>query len=407
MSRYLLRISNRRFRFGLRPFLLFIALLCVLWGWIGNTALEVLRRRSDVERIRALGGHVGYDFPVGHRITRGQTSPPPGDWPLRLWIQDEYFARVAFILGPEFANGANAAQANRTILSVCRRFPQLQALRLHGPTVDDEHIDQVADLQSLVSLKMSGVDLRAAGANSLQRLPRLRSLELTGSSVTNEVLDSLARIETLQHLRLESTNADPGPLNSLRHFTNLRTLQLQHAAVKDPSLHAALENLVKLESITLIGTPSPVPDGVALKLRQMPALREVRLFNTALSNEGLRHLSKLRTLEVLVISQSNITNSGVAHLRSSLRLRSLTLSGSALTDPALDYVSQIKSLNQLDIRGNFSMWGWTNLARCPNLRSIRGGDSMSKEAELWLERQLGNCTVWSSSHLLGYEESRR
>ena len=80
-------------------------------------------------------------------------------------------------------------------------------------------------------------------------------------------------------------------------------------------------------------------------------LRSLRIDHTSITDEGLKHLGGLSTLEVLKLSGCPITDDGLGHLAGLGELWMLHLDHTAITDEGLIHLSGLAKLRTLDLRG--------------------------------------------------------
>jgi hypothetical protein len=85
-------------------------------------------------------------------------------------------------------------------------------------------------------------------------------------------------------------------------------------------------------------------------LALLGALRHVRsldLSHANVTDEGMRHLARLATLEELLLAETRITDEGVARLGTLKRLRWLSLQHCGVTDASLAHLRQLEQLEVL------------------------------------------------------------
>ena len=73
--------------------------------------------------------------------------------------------------------------------------------------------------------------------------------------------------------------------------------------------------------------------------------------NDDITDAGLKHLSKLTNLEVLVIHDTGITDAGLAHLKGMKKLSSIWMGGTDFADEGLAYLKNMKHLTALQVPG--------------------------------------------------------
>ncbi len=76
---------------------------------------------------------------------------------------------------------------------------------------------------------------------------------------------------------------------------------------------------------------------------------EINLLNSTVKDEDLRMLANQKSLQVVILGNTQITNSGLAHLRDLLNLERLDLGNSAITDAGLIHLKKMEKLKRLEL----------------------------------------------------------
>ena len=100
-------------------------LLCIALA-LGIFVKRVLDQNQAVDRIKHLGGMVGYDYQYHGGTMFDRSTSPPGPEVLRRLLGDDAFAHVEVVI---FANDATATDAD---LEVLEELPGLRALQFGG-----------------------------------------------------------------------------------------------------------------------------------------------------------------------------------------------------------------------------------------------------------------------------------
>jgi internalin A len=129
-----------------------------------------------------------------------------------------------------------------------------------------------------------------------------------------------------------------------------------------------LENIPTVEALDLSETE--VDDEAAQKLADLHQLRDLYLFDTKISDDGLRHLSGLENLEHL--SLSRVSDRGLRHLAPLKQLRTLRIDGEGITDEAVPLLKRFPLLEDLAI----------------------GDSSISESGRAELRAAVPNCNIW-------------
>lgn len=141
------------------------------------------------------------------------------------------------------------------------------------------------------------------------------------------------------------------------------SLEHPKTEVKDAKDIANLPEYVeRIESKTM-------SDADLERLAARVAVKELDLNdNIVFTDAGLAHVAKIQRLEELFLDDTNVTDKGVKFLRST-KLTQLNLWNTQVSDAGLTYVSEIKSMTQLHLKGcsRVTDAGVAKLTRLQNL----------------------------------------
>ena len=85
-----------------------------------------------------------------------------------------------------------------------------------------------------------------------------------------------------------------------------------------------------------------------------PKLRRVKLWETAVSDKGLEHLSKMEDIECLELTYcESVTDRGIKHLVRLQSLKYLLVGGTQITDKSVGDLARMKRLEKLDLDETF------------------------------------------------------
>ena len=166
---------------------------------------------------------------------------------------------------------------------------------------------------------------------------RLGDLILTGTKVSATGVQHLLGLD-LVYLNLRQTNVTDEISETLSSFENLFHLDLSQSQVTAACLAKLSANSIR--KLNLVDIPLSVED-LGRLVDRFPALTTLEFGGYELPDDKvpgdawLKHLSRLRDLQVLVLHHTNITNSGIAHLSSGDALIGLITVGSQIDDSGL------------------------------------------------------------------------
>ncbi|MBN2578130.1 MAG: protein kinase [Pirellulales bacterium] len=182
-------------------------------------------------------------------------------------------------------------------------------------------------------------------------------------------------------------NARELPRESFRLLTvNLRVIH----RVTDESLKR-LKGLKSLEWLN-IGNTS-VTDAGLEHLKGLESLFRLGVSRTAVTNDGLKAICALKHLRILSLADTRVNDSGLAHLQDLPDLQILGLQGAAVTDAGMEHLPRCRSLRSLNLnRTKITDTALAQLTGFKELRCLFLGSTQVTDAGLehlakmpWLE----------------------
>lgn len=182
----------------------------------------------------------------------------------------------------------------------------------------------------------------AADAHVVQlaKFPKLERLYLGGKAITNDGLARIAGMTQLKYLSVHAGRADDHGLASLNTLTGLKRLAVFGDRISGSGLErlTALANLEDLEFgvVTLRRPPipslkalrhlkrlvllqfAPASDADIAQIEEMTRLEELTILPTRITDTGLMRLKNLPQLKRIMLSSPNVTTAGVGRLRETL-----------------------------------------------------------------------------------------
>jgi Leucine-rich repeat (LRR) protein len=238
----------------------------------------------------------------------------------------------------------------------------------------DQCMEHIAHLTGLKHLGLDRTDVTDKGFKYVANLSSLEYLSIP-YRVTDAGMAYVAELPLLKRLyfgELGSQVTDAG-LHHLAKLTALEELALWGERMGDAGL-VHLRGLPRLEYLCLYSTH--FTDNGLVHLQNLPALRILSVYEgrASITNAGLVHIAQMSKLEILCLGGiRGITDDGLAHLTKTRSLKKLDIGGSQVTDRGLGYLSQIKTLEHLDLpqeQRGITDSGLAYLGQLPNLRQL-------------------------------------
>lgn len=182
-----------------------------------------------------------------------------------------------------------------------KHLPLLENLSLADAGVTDEALRQVGEFKSLKELWMQGCPVTDQGVVFLGQLQNLEYLLLGDTAnVTSEGLRPLTQLPRFKRLAVQLRDHEGMTLQHIAEMRNLTWLSLRTGKVPDGELSRL--GRLSLTNLELDVDEAAVNDEFAKVLGDMKSLEQLRVESSILTDDGLRHLSKLDQLQYATIS---------------------------------------------------------------------------------------------------------
>ena len=260
----------------------------------------------------------------------------------------------------------------------------LEFLYLNGK-MGDEVMKYAAQLESLKGLYLIGTNITDRGLKNLVNASSIEELALQNNKyVGDRGLVHLSNLPNLRYLLLSGESFSDKGMKYLRNLPSLRILHLGHLTQLTDTALAELSHISGLENLTLHWNTNITDRGISYLCR-LPSLRKLDIGRSQATDRGLASLAEVKTLEYLKLPGGrihrrsgtiySITDEGLAHLSKLENLKNLSLScsskGVAFTNDGLKKLKELKSLEALLIGGReVTASGVEHLASLQNLREL-------------------------------------
>ncbi|MBL8826579.1 MAG: hypothetical protein JNM18_06300 [Planctomycetaceae bacterium] len=202
------------------------------------------------------------------------------------------------------------------------KVKNLTGLILNNHTSSDEHLrvlfESLRDFPHLQTLTISNAGF--ANPAALADLPRhtgLKSFSIGNNSVVqDESLAALSQLPHLSHAKLEASLLTDGVCEHLKPLKELEVLSVMGATKFTGGRLSELRDKSRLWNLQF--TKTGVTDAALAALVDLPAIEELWLQKTAISDVGLQHLAGCQNLRLVSVAGTKVTPAGVAALQKSL-----------------------------------------------------------------------------------------
>jgi hypothetical protein len=182
--------------------------------------------------------------------------------------------------------------------------PPMRASYSLRQQVTDAWLAQLAPLEHLEVLDLTGNKINGEGLAVLSHLTRLKTLVLMDSRVDDAAMAHVALLKELKSLRLEDTSVGDDGLRHIAALTNLTVLR-----VGDRSSRITGDGLAHLRSLTLLEVLdlaiTELSVGEIDILEALPKLRVLDIRYCQIAPTAVERMSRLKNLEELHFSISS------------------------------------------------------------------------------------------------------
>jgi len=259
-------------RFTLRSLVIFLCLLCVLFGYVGVHLRRQQLRGDQIEDVLRNGGEVAfhYNWSYGNRGDGAEASAkPPGPLWLRRLLGNHAFSDVAALTIP--------STSKVDLRQLARTCPSIVALVIHEREMSVEEWHSISMLAHLRQLTVHGIRL-------------------------GEGVPYIARITTLEAMGAESSGVNDRDVRDLVKLRNLRVLNLRNTRITD----VGIQHLCGLASLTDLDLAyTRVSDSGIEKLAQLRHLSYLDVEGCSVSRESLEEL-KARNRNLVILLGSDV-----------------------------------------------------------------------------------------------------
>lgn len=239
----------------------------------------------------------------------------------------------------------------------------------------DRCMPYIARMTGLRSLNIGQTDVTDKGLRYIKNLKSLEYLD-TPPRMTDRGMAYITELTSLRGLYLGGVGISQVTDVGMRHIsklTSLKELYIKGERMGDAGL-AYLRALPRLEYLCLYG--SHFTDRGMVHVKAMPSLRILSFHENLcrITDTGMVPISEMPKLEILCLhAMKYITDGGLAHLSKLRSLKKLNIGGSQVTDRGLAYLSQIKTLEHLGLpqdQKGITDKGLAHLGTLPNLKHL-------------------------------------
>jgi Leucine-rich repeat (LRR) protein len=216
----------------------------------------------------------------------------------------------------------------------------------------------------------------------------------TNAGLRDEDLAIIKYLPRLRDLQMAAPLVTDEALVHVEGIKSLRELTLYQTQITNRGLR--LLSGIPLEKLVLAGPH--VTDETLEALEAFPALRKLMISESSVTGLGLEHLEHVPNLEKLFLTDNPLCNSGMSHLASLTHLYELDLRNIAITDDEITPLTALKRLRFLNVaQTRVTEAGLLAFHNSPTLKYLYIGEQSSSDSLKALTIALPGCQVYDSS----------
>lgn len=232
-----------------------------------------------------------------------------------------------------------------TGLTALSKLPSLKSITINGDSLGEEGLALLSKFKSLEHVYIDDTDKMDAIAGELAKLSGLVRLTI-GRGLTDEGLMQLKQIKSLRDLDIETANITSRGIAALSELPSLQALKLARIKLSSEKEWEALGRISTLQRLNLRAIRSEVTDAHISHLSGLQLLKELSIdaiiikdrkatYSMDVTDLGLKYLSKLKSLERLTLRGAKITDEGIQQLSQISTLKHLDFIGCDVTEDGL------------------------------------------------------------------------
>jgi hypothetical protein len=197
----------------------------------------------------------------------------------------------------------------------------------------------------------------------------LKVLNLRDTKITDEGLLYVARQQGLKQLHLANTKITDKGLRTLQDLKWLNELNVDKTLITS----SGMEYLSKLPNLIYLSISWTKVDNAGLEQLSNSHLLKLHLRGNKIDAKSLQLVSQIKSLELLNVAEcKNIPDSAYAQLAKLAKLQTLWLESTDTSDSTIPYINKIKTLTELELVDTaVTIGGIRQLSKLPDLVHLK------------------------------------
>ncbi len=267
-------------------------------AWVGDPDL---RRLNDLPDLTTLDLSLTHITDQGMAEIKGLRNITDLNLYYAEYVTDEGIAAIKDWKKLTRLN-LHGTKASDTALEHIAGITSLESLNVGSTLMTDVGLERLTTLPNLKELTMGGNELGDAGLQALRQMPGLTYLDLSGRQGTDKNVWTIAMSETGLAAVLTLKNLRELRFSCVSIGVGIEGTRLGEVSVLivTPKWLEQIKSLPKLERLKLQGC-NQIDDSSIATLSAMPALKEVDLQGTAVTDQGAAKLRAARPGSVVYV----------------------------------------------------------------------------------------------------------
>lgn len=256
------------------------------------------------------------------------------------------------------------------------KLTKLRKFFAYGKNVTGAAFAHLADMTELEEVSAGGSsDFDDVKLKHMAKITKLKTLSLAGPNLTDAGMASLKNMTELRDLRIDGEKVTAAGVASLANCTKLQKLVVFKCPGMKGDALAALAGMKELKELEFIYGPS-IDKAGSVHVGKLTGLKKVR-FN-GVGPDGMSGITGLNNLEGLDLTYSDANDSHLKDIGKLTGLKELSLYATRITDDGLKSLAGMPALKVLSLTENRQLTdaALTAVAAIPNLESLRASNCL-------------------------------
>ncbi|MDX2107286.1 MAG: protein kinase [Candidatus Melainabacteria bacterium] len=229
-----------------------------------------------------------------------------------------------------------------------KNLSNLKNLEISSPKLTDESMSSFAELKTLQNLDLESDKITDKGLKELGKLTKLSKLTLRCELMTFDWLNDI-NLPELKELLLEKLTPTGSIKPGLTQFAKLQFLKLATPGIIDDKIIEALES-TKIKYFYL--EAQKISNEQMRSISKIKTLNSVLLSNSQVLPQGIQYLAALKNLDQLAMKQNQNISKELVQAIAKLNLKQLDFAGSNLSDEELPFLLENSKLEHLILKNS-------------------------------------------------------